>query len=77
MTKTDSKNIISDKSLVERIRAIRLVAFYSITSLPIVVQNTHPEVIHRACYQTRAPGGYGAVREICDLFEHTLTSGKE
>jgi 3-deoxy-D-manno-octulosonate 8-phosphate phosphatase (KDO 8-P phosphatase) len=49
----------------------------SIAGLPIVVQNAHPDVIRRACYQTRAPGGHGAVREICDLFEHALTSGKE
>jgi 3-deoxy-D-manno-octulosonate 8-phosphate phosphatase (KDO 8-P phosphatase) len=40
--------------------------------LPIVVQDAHPEVISHARYQTRARGGYGAVREICDLFERVL-----
>ena len=40
--------------------------------LPIVVQDAHPDVIPLAAYRTRAPGGYGAVREICDLFEQAL-----
>ena len=39
---------------------------------PIVVQDAHPDVIPSAQYQTKTPGGYGAVREICDLFEHVL-----
>lgn len=36
--------------------------------LPIVVRDAHPDVVHLARYQTKAPGGHGAVREICDLF---------
>jgi YrbI family 3-deoxy-D-manno-octulosonate 8-phosphate phosphatase len=40
--------------------------------LPIVVQDAHPDVIPLAAYRTTARGGYGAVREICDLFEQTL-----
>lgn len=40
--------------------------------LPIVVQDAHPDVIPWALYQTKALGGYGAVREICDLFERVL-----
>jgi 3-deoxy-D-manno-octulosonate 8-phosphate phosphatase (KDO 8-P phosphatase) len=35
--------------------------------LPIVVADAHPEVLKFAKYQTRAPGGHGAVREVCDL----------
>ena len=31
------------------------------------VPNGHPEVIRQADYVTSAPGGAGAVREICDL----------
>lgn len=42
--------------------------------LPIVVQDAHSAVITHAVYQTKARGGYGAVREVCDLFEHVLTS---
>ncbi len=37
--------------------------------LPIVVQDAYPEVIAHSLYRTSRPGGYGAVREICDLFE--------
>jgi YrbI family 3-deoxy-D-manno-octulosonate 8-phosphate phosphatase len=42
--------------------------------LPIVVQDAHHEVIHLALYQTEARGGYGAVREVCDLLEQTLAA---
>jgi len=42
-------------------------------ALPIVVQDAYPEVVRIALYQTRRPGGHGAVREICDLFESVLT----
>jgi YrbI family 3-deoxy-D-manno-octulosonate 8-phosphate phosphatase len=45
--------------------------------LPIVVQDAHPDVISHARYQTRTPGGHGAVREVCDLFERVLTSKLE
>jgi YrbI family 3-deoxy-D-manno-octulosonate 8-phosphate phosphatase len=41
--------------------------------LPIVVQDAFPEVAAIAMYQTRRPGGHGAVREICDLFEKART----
>jgi 3-deoxy-D-manno-octulosonate 8-phosphate phosphatase (KDO 8-P phosphatase) len=46
----------------------------SSVSFPIVVQDAHPDVIPHARYQTRARGGHGAVREICDLFERVLAS---
>ena len=45
--------------------------------LPIVVQDAHPDVIPHARYQTRARGGHGAVREVCDLFERVLKSKQE
>ena len=38
-------------------------------ALPIVVQDAHQDVVSIALYQTKCPGGHGAVREICDLFE--------
>ena len=38
-------------------------------ALPIVVQDAHPDVISVARYRTKLPGGHGAVREVCDLFE--------
>jgi YrbI family 3-deoxy-D-manno-octulosonate 8-phosphate phosphatase len=40
--------------------------------LPIVVKDAHPDVVSIARYQTRNPGGNGAVREVCDLFEQVL-----
>ncbi|GAB3434498.1 HAD family hydrolase [Massilia solisilvae] len=33
----------------------------------VTVPSGHPEVQHRAHYVTKAPGGRGAVREVCDL----------
>jgi len=37
--------------------------------LPIVVSDAHPDVLELAKLRTRTPGGQGAVREVCDLFE--------
>ena len=42
--------------------------------LPIVVGDAHADVVSSALYQTRAIGGNGAVREVCDLFERVLIS---
>lgn len=41
---------------------------------PIVVQDAHPDVLAFGKYRTETPGGHGAVREICDLFEHVLVN---
>jgi YrbI family 3-deoxy-D-manno-octulosonate 8-phosphate phosphatase len=35
---------------------------------PIIVSDAFPEVLKIAKYRTKRPGGYGAVREVCDLF---------
>ena len=45
-------------------------------ALPIVVHDAHPDVVAHALYQTKRPGGYGAVREVCDLFEQSLSTGR-
>lgn len=37
--------------------------------LPIVVHDAHPDVLDHAKYITRANGGHGAVREVCDMLE--------
>jgi 3-deoxy-D-manno-octulosonate 8-phosphate phosphatase (KDO 8-P phosphatase) len=42
-------------------------------ALPMVVQDAHQDVVSTALYQTKNPGGHGAVREVCDLFERVLT----
>jgi YrbI family 3-deoxy-D-manno-octulosonate 8-phosphate phosphatase len=44
----------------------------SAVGLPVVVMDAHPAVRKVARYRTRAPGGHGAVREVCDLFASTL-----
>lgn len=40
-----------------------------VVGLPVVVQDAHPDILVHARLTTRLPGGYGAVRELCDLFE--------
>lgn len=35
--------------------------------LAVAVADAHPLVIHHAHWQTRAPGGRGAARELCEL----------
>ncbi|GAB4428657.1 MAG: hypothetical protein OHK0015_11790 [Chloroflexi bacterium OHK40] len=37
-------------------------------ALPIVVRDAHPAVLPLARLRTTTPGGYGAVREVCDRF---------
>ena len=37
-----------------------------VVGVPIVVQDAHPDVLPLARYRTRTPGGFGAVREICE-----------
>jgi len=34
--------------------------------VPIIVRDAHPDVVDAAMYRTSAPGGRGAVREVCD-----------
>ena len=38
----------------------------ALVGLPIVVADAHPDVMGAAAYVTSAPGGRGAVREVCD-----------
>ena len=42
-------------------------------ALPIVVQDAYQDVVSTALFQTKNPGGHGAVREVCDLFEQVLS----
>jgi len=41
--------------------------------LPIVVHDAYSEAAAQAVYQTQADGGYGAVREVCELFERVVS----
>jgi 3-deoxy-D-manno-octulosonate 8-phosphate phosphatase (KDO 8-P phosphatase) len=38
-----------------------------VCGLAVAVANAHPQVVPYAQWQTRRPGGDGAVREVCDL----------
>lgn len=37
-----------------------------IAGTPVVVSDAYPEVVPLAKFRTRTPGGFGAVREVCD-----------
>lgn len=41
-------------------------AFCSV-GLPVAVEDAYPETYQHVIYRTTKPGGFGAVREICDL----------
>jgi 3-deoxy-D-manno-octulosonate 8-phosphate phosphatase (KDO 8-P phosphatase) len=43
------------------------VGMFSAAEVKVCVQDGHPVVANLADYSTQTPGGYGAVREICDL----------
>lgn len=40
---------------------------FELVGFPIAVYDAHPEVLPHILYQTKAMGGRGAVREVCDL----------
>ena len=42
-------------------------AVFGHVGVSVGVPNGHPDVVRRADYVTANPGGFGAVREICDL----------
>lgn len=44
--------------------------------VPVVVSDAYPEAAKYARLQTRKPGGYGAVREVCDLIYEARTEGR-
>lgn len=44
--------------------------------LPIVVQDALPDVRELGKYRTRTPGGYGAVREVCELIAAVRQAAK-
>jgi 3-deoxy-D-manno-octulosonate 8-phosphate phosphatase (KDO 8-P phosphatase) len=46
-----------------------------LAGLGITVADAHPEVLRAADWTTVAPGGRGAVREICDLLLATRRAG--
>jgi len=55
---------------------IRDIPCLKVAGLPVVVSDAHPDVLPYARYTTTRPGGNGAVREICDLFDAIIRKGK-
>lgn len=51
-------------------------AFNSV-GIPVAVVDAYPEVQPHVLYRTQKPGGYGAVREICDLIYCAKTAAVE
>ena len=43
---------------------------------PVAVADAYPEVLPFVCHQTAKPGGYGAVRELCDLIYVAQTGNR-
>jgi 3-deoxy-D-manno-octulosonate 8-phosphate phosphatase (KDO 8-P phosphatase) len=43
------------------------ISAFKIVGIPVGVADAYPEVIDSVISQTKRSGGYGAVREICDL----------
>jgi len=77
------KSIALDRILEERGLEAREVCFVGNdvndlavlgrVGLPVVVADAHAEVLDHARLRTRARGGRGAVREVCDLLAATHT----
>jgi YrbI family 3-deoxy-D-manno-octulosonate 8-phosphate phosphatase len=42
---------------------------------PVAVHDAYPEVLSHVVYRTLRRGGWGAVREVCDLVYHAKTAG--
>jgi len=49
---------------------------FNIVGLPVAVADAYPETYPHISYRTTKPGGYGAVREICDLIYNAKQSVK-
>lgn len=43
------------------------IGMFAVSDLAIAVQDAHPYILQQAVYQTQVRGGFGAVREVCDL----------
>lgn len=49
-------------------------AFQSV-GIPVGVADAYPEIYPYILYRTQKPGGFGAVREICDLVFNAISIG--
>ena len=49
------------------------IAAFKFVSIPVAVADAYPEVMEHVVFKTSRPGGFGAVREICDLIYFAKT----
>ena len=49
---------------------------FQVVGMPVAVADAYPEVFPHVKYRTEKPGGFGAVREICDLIFYAKSGGK-
>jgi len=49
-------------------------ACINVVGLGVAVQDAHPQIIQQANYITTLRGGFGAVRELCDVIMHCQNS---
>lgn len=47
---------------------------FKVVGIPVAVADAYPEVYPHILFRTEKPGGFGAVREICDLIYHARTN---
>ena len=50
---------------------------FKVVGIPVAVADAYPEVYPHVLFRTEKPGGFGAVREICDLIYHAQAASKE
>jgi len=47
---------------------------FNFVAIPVAVADAYPEVMKHVVFKTSRPGGFGAVREICDLIYNAKTN---
>ena len=50
---------------------------FKVVGIPVAVADAYPEVYPHVLFRTEKPGGFGAVREICDLIYHAQAASNE
>lgn len=46
---------------------------FKVVKFPVGVGDSYPEILPHVLFKTQKQGGYGAVREICDLFFNSFS----
>jgi 3-deoxy-D-manno-octulosonate 8-phosphate phosphatase (KDO 8-P phosphatase) len=47
---------------------------FNFVALPVAVADAYPEIMEHIIFKTSRPGGFGAVREVCDLIYFAKTN---